>query len=84
MVATDCPVLDDETDALAHKLRVCPKHHLVEQFHCKVELLLQAPSQKEERVGDMTYKFQVSQQRAACTCTCRKYYDGEEETGECA
>ena len=71
MVATDCPVLDDETDALAHKLRVCPKHHLVEQLHCKVEL--QAPSQKEERVGDMNDKFQVSQQQAACTCTCRKY-----------
>ena len=69
MVAT---VLDDETDALAHKLRVCPKHHLVEQLHCKVELQ-QAPSQKEERVGDMNYKFQVSQQQAACTCTCRKY-----------
>ena len=41
MVATDCAVLD-ETDALAHKLRVYPKHHLVEQVHCKVELLLQA------------------------------------------
>ena len=71
MVATDCPMLDDHTDALAHKLRVYPKHHLVEQLHCKVEL--QAPSKKEERVGDMNDKFQVSQQRAACTCTCRKY-----------
>ena len=60
MVAPDCLVLGDETDALAPKLRLCPKHYLIEKLHCKVEL--QAPSQKEERVGDMNDKFQVNQQ----------------------
>ena len=62
-MAPDCPVLGDETGALTHKNKLCPKHHLMEQLHCKVEL--QAPSQKEEGVGDMNDKFQVNQQQVA-------------------
>ena len=56
-------MLGDETATLAHKLRLCPKHYLMEQLHCKGEL--QDPSQKDERVGDMNDKFQVNQQQAA-------------------
>ena len=66
MVAPDCPVLSDKTDALAHKVRLRPKHHLMEKLHCKVEL--SAPSQKEERVGDISVISAIGS-----TWTCRKY-----------